>query len=222
MKALNYILALIILGLGIVLISNNISRNNVRKSNILEIQKRDSIINSQSNLINQFENAPAKIDTTIYLKFGNLQKVYHSSVKRYEKIIEILKSQKPDTIKIHESLFEFNTKIDSLINDDLFLKYKIETFGFVLKTDFDYKIKQKEIIKTKIIYEPKYIDVPKPYYEPRRSLDIFCTYGLTETHFSTGLMYGTKNRLKFGVAYNFTKFDENYQYVSFLIGYKIF
>ena len=220
MKILNYILSFIILGFIIVLIFNNFKQNNVRKSNISELEKKDSLINKQANLIIQFKEEAQKVDTTIYFEYGNLQKVYKSEQKRYEKLISILKSQKLDTIKVQD--LKLNTKVDSLENDDLFLKYKITTFGYVLKTNFDYKIKQKEIIKTKIIYEPEYINVPKPFYEPKRNMYASVAYGLTQTHFSVDLMYYTKKRFGFGVGFNFAKFDVDYKWYSFKVAYKVF
>jgi len=222
MKVLNYILSIIILGLLIVLISNNISNKNVRKSNISELELKDSTIKLQNNIIKQFKAEAQKVDTNIYTKFGEFKKSYYKIIKGLKDENCLLKNKTPDTIKIIDSLFRFNTKIDSINNKDLFLKYRVNTYGIFLKADFDYRVKQKEIIKTKIIYEPEFIKELVPLYTPKRSLYLYCSYGLTQTHFSTGLLYNTKKRLNFGIAYSFAKFDQNYQYFSVMVGYKIF
>lgn len=238
MKALNYILAVIIIGMTFVLISNDISKNNVIKSNNTENLKKDSLLAEQKNLIIQYQAEPLKIDTFYTQIEGVLEKQYLETIEKYkDSICKLQKKEVPElfwddnTELQKEDDFDFTMNeeelsnqilVDSVKDNKVTIKYNINYFGLVKGVQFSYKLHDLKTVETKYIYENVYVDVPQPYFEPQRSMYGYLSTGVFQTHLSAGVDYYTKKGLGLGVGFNMAKFEKYQEWWTIKISYKLF
>jgi len=225
MKILTYILAFLLFLVIVILMVDSVEDRVLKNKVETHDYYQDSTIKDLRQIIYQYRQAPQKVDTVYIEMKGHLQKIYLVELDGYKKEIAALRNSiEGGEIWDDSKLIVLEEKelVDSLVNEEIKINYNIGYMGSIFKFDIDYYIKQLKTIETKIIYEPQYINVPKPFYEARRNMYASIAYGLTQTHFMVDLMYYTKKRFGFGIGFNFAKFDEDYKWYSVKVAYKVF